>query len=397
MRILHVMPHYYPAVRYGGPIRSVQGLAAATAALGHDVQVYTTNVDGKGLSDVSTGQETDLEGVKVWYFPVGAGRRIFRSPELGRALDANLAAFDVVHIHYMWVWTTIRAAAAARRRGVPYVLAPRGMLVSDLIRRRSKLAKRTWLALVGARDIAGASAVHVTSEREASDFAQLGLSSRRVVILPNGVDEPDEVANSPSAESDGRPYILFLGRISWKKGLDRLIRALPFVKAADIVVAGYDENGYQSVVERLAVELDVRSRIHFIGPVEGHRKQNLLQKASCLVLPSYNENFGMTVIEAMACGVPVVVTPEVGLADVVASTGSGLVVDGDPVKLAGALNYMICNRQEARAMGAVGRRITQERYSWDAIARSAEALYGECCAAPPAATSRGSRGRAASP
>ena len=112
MRILHVTPTYLPAVRYGGPIRSVHGLAKAQAARGHDVEVFTTNVDGPGVSPVPLDEAVAIDGVKVRYFATGAGRRLFRSPAMGRALKAKIASFDVVHIHYMWVWPTTAAARA---------------------------------------------------------------------------------------------------------------------------------------------------------------------------------------------------------------------------------------------------------------------------------------------
>lgn len=394
LRILHIMPHYWPAVRYGGPIRSVHGLAAATVALGHDVHVFTTNADGDGVSDVPTGAPVDVGGVKVWYFACGAGRRIFRSPDLGRALEDAIAAFDVVHIHYMWVWTTIRAAKAARSARVPYILSPRGMLVADLIRRRSGTAKRLWLALFGKRDIAEAAAIHVTSDVEASNLAELGLSTRRVAIIANGteesaaVDAAQDPLDSGLADLD-KPYILFLGRISWKKGLDRLLRALPNVRKADLVIAGYDEDDYQRQVEQLAAECGVADRVHFAGPVEGERKQRLLDGAACLVLPSYNENFGMVVVEAMQAGLPVVVTPEVGLASVVRETGSGIVAGGDPEQIAEALDRMVSDPAAASAMGEAGQRTARERYAWPTIAGAMVKLYTECLpSSSPASFSR---------
>ena len=382
MRILHIMPHYFPAVRYGGPIRSVQGLAAATAALGHEVHVYTTNVDGPGVSAVPTGQPVDHDGVKVWYFPNGAGRKIFRSPQLGRALDETVSSFDLVHIHYMWVWTTIRAAAAARRATVPYVLAPRGMLVADLIRRRGNLAKRTWLSLFGKKDIAEAAALHVTSEIEACDFKALDLVARRIAVIPNGVDvEVEATGESRRPRAGEKPYVLFLGRISWKKGLDRLIRAFPAVDDADLVIAGYDEDGHQAVVERLASQARIAARVRWVGPVEGDAKHELLRQARCLVLPSYNENFGMVVVEAMAARRPVVVTPEVGLADVVRDSGSGLVAEGEPAALAAAINWILRNPADAERMGAAGVRTVRDRYLWSAVARRTLQLYEECLVA----------------
>ena len=379
MRILHVIPHYFPAVRYGGPIRSVHGLAAATAALGHDVHVYTTNADGNSVCDVPTDQAVNLDGVKVWYFPIGRGRKVFRSPAMGKALDQNISSFDLIHIHYMWTWTTLRAASAARRQEVPYILAPRGMLVSDLIRRRSLFAKRVWLAFFGARDVANAAAIHVTSERELNDMDEVGLRYRRASILPNGVDLGEHhIQTTPTVAEFKAPYLLFLGRISWKKGLDRLIRALPMIPDAELVIAGYDELRYQEVVEHLADECRVRNRVHFVGPIEGQLKMRVLRNAACLVLPSYNENFGMVVVEAMSSAIPVVLTPEVGLAGVVESSGCGLVASGEPFELAQAINHILRHPDQAKAMGNAGYRIARDNFSWNAIAQDAVALYQQC-------------------
>src|SRR5262245_6236583 len=137
MRILHVVPSYHPAVRYGGPVRSVHGLARALVTRGHEVHVYTTNVDGPSNADVPLRVSVDLDGVSVWYFPTTMGRRLYRSLDMDRALGMNMARFDIVHIHSVFLWPTTAAARTARACRVPYILAPRGMLVSDLIRRKS--------------------------------------------------------------------------------------------------------------------------------------------------------------------------------------------------------------------------------------------------------------------
>jgi glycosyltransferase involved in cell wall biosynthesis len=381
LRILHVIPHYYPAVRYGGPIRSVHGLASASAVLGDDVHVFTTNVDGGGVVAAPTGVPVDRDGVKVWYFPISTGRRIYRSVAMQRALDAALPTFDIAHIHYIWVWPTVSAAATARKHGVPYILAPRGMLVADLIRRKSMLAKRLWLTLFTKRDIEQAAAIHVTSLSEANSLRGLGLSFRRVEIVENGTDFPAEEKPASGAASQlllSRPYILFLGRISWKKGLDRLLRALALVEGVDLVIAGYDENGYSEEMRRLAAELGLADRVHFAGPVEDDMKWTFIRSALCLVLPSYNENFGMAVLEAMAVGCPAVVTEEVGLADVVRESGGGIVTPGDPHLLAQAIASVIASPEKRLAMGMAGIRTAQERYGWQSSAKAMQAVYLQC-------------------
>src|SRR5262249_51777093 len=287
MNILHVVPTYYPAVRYGGPIRSVHGLASAHAAQGHNVHVYTTNVDGEGVLPVPLGRPAPLDGVTVWYFATSVGRRLYRSPAMRHALRLNVASFDIIHLHSVFLWPTSVAARAARKAGVPYVLSPRGMLVADLIRRKSSLAKRSWMALFERRNIEKAAAVHVTSEIEVSELRALGFHYARLAVVPNGIELPNgnwATDKSRASISNGarRPFILFLVRLSWKKGLDRLIPAMEQITNADLLIAGNDEENYRTELEALARRCGVADRVRFLGPVHGQKKWELLSSAHIL-------------------------------------------------------------------------------------------------------------------
>src|SRR5439155_8383998 len=144
MRLLHVVPTYLPATRYGGPIFAVHGLCRALARRGHEVHVFTTNVDGDGVSDVPLDRPVNLDGVHVHYFGASL-RRIYFSPGMRRMLEKRVRDFDVVHAHSVFLWPTAAAARAAHARGVPYVISPRGMLVNELIERKSRFAKRAWI------------------------------------------------------------------------------------------------------------------------------------------------------------------------------------------------------------------------------------------------------------
>jgi glycosyltransferase involved in cell wall biosynthesis len=381
MRILHVVPSYYPAVRYGGPIQSVHALATANVNRGHEVHVYTTNVDGPNNSQVPLGQPVDRDGVYVWYYATNIGRRIYRSPDMGRALRSSLKSFDIVHVHSVFLWPTSAAARVARDCGVPYIVAPRGMLVNDLIRRKSSLAKRAWIALFERQNIDQAAAVHVTSEIESKELKALGFKPRRIVLVPNGADLPpietarNSTNNATSAQC--RPVILFLGRVNWKKGIDRLIPTIAHVPEAELVIAGNDEENYRPALVILAQRAGVAERVRFLGPVDDTEKWRLLRKAKMLVLPSYSENFGNVILEAMSVGCPVVVTPEVGLAPTVCNSNAGLVVEGTPEKLAAAINVLLQNPDQCRRMGEAGRRIAMEQFSWAAIAEKMEQVYQE--------------------
>ncbi|MBO9711490.1 glycosyltransferase [Sphingomonas sp.] len=375
MRILHVVPSYFPAVRYGGPIWSVHGLAAGEAALGHEVHVFTTNADGPGVSDVPLDRPAVLDGVKVHYFAVGSPRRLFRAPAMARALAERAGEFDVVHLHSVFLWPTLAAARAARRAGVPYVLSPRGMLVKGLIAAKSGPVKRAWLALFERRTIAGAAALHVTSQQEASDFAGMGFTARAIVEIPNGVDPPsaamDRPATDVAAEIAKGPYVLYLGRLNWKKNLQALIDAMAEVPSLRLVIAGNDE-AYAATLDGAALG----DRLSLIArSVDGADKEALFTGASIFCLPSTNENFGNTVLEAMARGVPVVCSKHAGAATVVRETQSGLLAMPEALSLGAALAQLVRQPDRAAACARAGRRAAAEQYGWKPIAERMVAAY----------------------
>jgi glycosyltransferase involved in cell wall biosynthesis len=378
MRVLHVVPSYLPAVRYGGPIYSVHALCRALAARGHDIHVYTTNVDGPGSSDVSLHEPVLIDGVKVRYFACGCGRRLYRSPDMGRAINAEVTKFDMLHLHSVFLWPTLAAARAARQASVPFVLAPRGMLVGDLIERKSRLRKTLWIRLFERANLTGAAAIHVTSELEKAEFAKLGIPVRRVVVVANGIDLPELVKSCPGPSAAQRPYVLSLGRINWKKGLDRLVSAMAYVPDADLLIAGNDEESYQPRLEAMVRDLQLSTRVRFLGPVHAEEKWNLIRSATLFALPSYSENFGIAALEAMACGCPVVVTPEVGLAAAIGDAGAGIVVNGESKELGAAISALISDPLRRTRMGEVGKKLAARDYSWARIAEQTEQLYERC-------------------
>ena len=372
------MASYLPATRYGGTIWSVHGLCKALSARGHDVHVFTTSVDGDRDSDVPHGRPVDVDGVSVWYFRSSRGRRIYWAPEMAAALDEQIGDYAVVHTHAIFLWPLWAAARAAYRAHVPYVVSPRGMLERDLVSRKSPLLKATWIAAIERHNLERAAAIHVTSIREADEATAFGLRLPCLREIPNGVDLPANGSQPSSAVTaivSGEPYVLFLGRLNWKKGLDRLVAALSRVRGARLVVAGNDDEGYRPTIEALASRAGVANRVTFMGPVYGADKTALLGHAQVLVLPSYSENFGNVVLEAMAAGCPVIVTPEVGIAPIVQTTGAGIVVEGEADSLGRAIDR-VCGRDDARSeFGGRGRHAVATTYSWPRVAAQFEDLY----------------------
>jgi glycosyltransferase involved in cell wall biosynthesis len=381
-KYLHVVPTYLPATRYGGPIYSVHGVCRGLAALGYEVHVYTTNVDGPGVSNVPISQPVVLDGVRVWYFRTAAGRRLYRSPQMGRALRDTVQQFDLVHLHSVFLWPTAVGARIAARAGVPYLLSPRGMLVDDLIKRKSRILKTAWIELFERWNVEHASAIHVTANVEAQNLKAFGFALPPVWVVPNGVDPPVPADARLISEDVRRltaqgSYILSLGRLNWKKNLPELIRAFSYVDGSHLVIAGNSEDGYGNELKTLVCELNLGYRVTVLDrAILGADKEYLYSSCHAFVLASISENFGNVALEAMVRGKPVVVSRHAGAAAIVEEVGCGIVVEPDARGLAAAIDQLVANPQLAQEMGGRGAAAVEARFSWIEIARQMSEIYG---------------------
>lgn len=377
MKLLHVVPTYVPAWRYGGTITSVHALCRALAARGHDVHVMTTNVDGEGDTDVPLRRPLNVDGVQVHYHASPALRRIYWSPDLRRDLLGTTRDFDLVHLHSVFLYPTNIAARIAVASRVPYVLSPRGMLVGSLIAGKSAIAKRAWMRLFERYTIRHAAALHFTSALEHGDADELRLPFRDSFVVPNGVD------GMPATDAEREPEsVLFLGRLDRKKGLDLLLESIALVPEARLRIVGPDDQGLTEQLTAAASRLGIDARVEILPAVSADERWDVLARAALLVLPSESENFGNVVLEAMAAGTPVVTVPQVGASSVVADAGAGLVVERNREALASAIASLILDQAGSRAMGARGRAHVATNYSWDSIAARMEERYAAIAARP---------------
>ena len=377
-----MVPTYLPAVRYGGPIFAVHSLCRALVSRGHHVEVVTTNINGFGTSDVPIGMRVNIDDVQVRYFSSKVLSRLSWAPALAKAVENDVDSFDIVHLQTVFLWPTWAAARVARNACVPYLVSPRGMLVKGLIERRNQLIKSAWINLIERSNLERASAIHTTSEVEADELARFNWHLPRVTTISNGVDAPDRIAEGAIVSSDvinianGKPLALFFGRLSWKKGLDRLLQAFARTNTGNLAIVGTDDERLVFGLSKLAHMLRITDRVRILPrTITGHDKEYLFSNAQLFVLPSYSENFGNTVLEAMRRGVPVVLTPEVGAAEIVRKAGGGIVTDGTPVTYGEAMEQLLHDSVLARSMGKAGRRYVMERYTWDRIAARMEELY----------------------
>jgi glycosyltransferase involved in cell wall biosynthesis len=295
---------------------------------------------------------------------------MYVSRAMRTALVKRLPTYDIVHLHSVFLWPTYVAARAAERAHVPYIISPRGMLVPELIRRKNRFVKSAWIRLVEKRTFQNASAVHFTAQREWADALHVPIPLPAPFVVPNGIDLP------PRESSPRLPHtLLFLGRINWKKGLDRLLDAAKAVPIVKVVIAGNDEEGLTPKLQAQAEQNGIADRVAFRGPVSGAAKEQLLRTSTALVLPSLSENFGNVILEAMAAEMPVIVTPEVGLASDVALAGAGLVTSSLPEPLAAAILGILDDSEDRAEMGRRGRALVEERFTWDRVATQMEEHY----------------------
>lgn len=380
MKILHVTPSYWPAIRYGGIITLIHGMCSSLAAKGHEVHVCTTNADGRGESAVPLEKPVVKDGVSIWYFRRVFPQRLFYAPGMKGFLAGKINEYDVVHIHTLFLWPQYYAARLAAARGVPYIVSPHGMLVRKLVEGKNKLVKYLWIYLVERRTFRNAGAVHFTTDIEKEAALAFGLDLPPCRVAPGGIDVRAESAYSrellnPLVRGLIRtPYFLFLGRICKNKGVSLIVRALPAVPAARVIFAGPDEN-FWSRVEGEAEALGVRDRIEYAGILQKDDKTAALVNSTALLLPSYSENFANVVLEAMACGIPSIVTPGVGLSKVVADYNAGMVIQNDARAMAAAMHSMLTKSDERKAMGINAAKCASSLFSWDSAASGMEEIY----------------------
>ncbi len=354
MRILHVISSI--SVDSGGPARSSQGLVAALEQAG--VEAY--------LLSFTPGEQAWLSGVKHFMAAEYGGWQ-GHIEAMERAIEAVKP--DLIHIHAIWMPCSHAAAVVARKRGIPYVIAPRGMLEPWSLQ-VCKWKKRLAMWLYQRKDLKKAVALHATALSEAEQFRRLGFR-QTCVVSPNGVNLPSFLPEKTPA-TDGRRRVLFVSRIHPKKGLLELVEAWDRVRPSGWVleIAGTDADGYQKTVEEAVARRGLGDCIRFLGSLSDDAKWPVYRNADFFVLPTYSENFGIVIAEALYAATPVVTTKGTPWQEL-EECRCGLWIDCGVSPLADALKAMIAlSDKERLEMGCRGARLIEEKYTWPAIGQN---------------------------
>ncbi|MEG4004548.1 hormogonium polysaccharide biosynthesis glycosyltransferase HpsP [Microcoleus sp. Pol11C1] len=396
MRILQIIPSI--SLVYGGPSQMVLGLSAALASRCIDVTIITTDSNGdigQHPLDVPLNQPIKQNGYQIIYFRCSPLRRYKFSLSLLQWLNENARQFDLAHIHALFSPVTTLAATIARYHKLPYIMRPCGMLDPADLQKKKRL-KQIYATLLERPNLAGAAAIHFTSKEEAKISERFGLNCTGKMPVPRDFDltgkmrVPQDLV-IPLGVTAGLfpkrlresqvPIILFMSRIEPKKGLDLLIPALESILGSGIefhfILAG-------SNPQDADYETQVKSKIHnsrlekyttITGFVSGDLKVELLTKADLFVLPSYYENFGIAVAEAMAAGVPVAISDRIHIAEDIQQAEAGWVGPLEVGAIANSIKSALVNPEERQRRGLNGKEYAKKHYNWDAIAQQTIDAY----------------------
>lgn len=375
MKVLHVIPYMHP--RAGGPPVVVDRVCSGLAALGCETEIVTTDLLSSGSDDDWASHWATEDRFRIGR--VTSGSNYAYSAEVKSLLHECVPRADLVHLHTLWNYPTREAARICRRRDIPYVVMPHGMLDPHSMRRAwwKKAVYGRLIEFPALRRAAGIICTHTEEERLARETCR-GLP--KAFMTPLGADDPPDERGrlaeeffAAHPELQGRPIVLFLSRLHEKKGLDLLIPAFARVHAANpravLFLVGSGEPTYEGQLRQCADRSGAGDSIVFAGTLREREKWAAMAAADVFVLPSYQENFALVVVDALNIGLPVVLSSRVNICDDVVSAGAGLRCELDAVDIAEQIGSLLTDAGLRESMGQNGRELVQEQFTW---ARCAE-------------------------
>jgi glycosyltransferase involved in cell wall biosynthesis len=378
MQILHITPAYYPATYWGGPIFSVYALNNALAKLPNiDLKVLTTDSAGSKVTDRLNVEKLDNQlfpNQEVIFTRRIAGACI--SIRLLMRLLPMVYSADLVHLTATYSFPTIPTILACRLLNKPLVWSTRGAILDDdnWMCLRKKRLKSIWLKICNAIILKDRVCLHVTSKEE--KIASLNrIPKAEAVIITNGVDIPRSL---PKHEwlPDGTMRLLFMGRLAPKKGIENLLEAMKLLEndfSINLTVCGTGDEKYEASLLRQADKLKLsKSRVHFVGHVNGEEKSAAFLNADVCVVPSHSENFCMVVAEALSNGIPTIASHGTPWSEI-EKQKCGMWVGNSPESLVDAINEI--RKYDLAMTGQRGREWMKQRYSWQAVGEKMHSVY----------------------
>jgi len=374
MKILQIIPYFTP--KCGGDVNIVYNLSNQLLKRGHEVTIFTTDFEPDWEYVKS------LDGVCVVPFHCIANIGLMLiSMGMKKQLKKEIRDFDIIHMHDFRSYQNIVTYRYAKKYNVPYVLQAHGSVLPFF---QKQGLKRIFDLFFGYKILRDASKVIALTRTEAVQYKKMGIDEDKIEIVPNGIDL-SEYENLPEKGEFRKKYsirddekiILYLGRIHKIKGIDLLVKAfadlINVLDGVRLVIAGPDD-GFLSTLKGQIEDFKINDKILFTGPLYGRDKLEAYADADVYVLPSVYEIFGITVLEACACGTPVIITDRCGIADII-DDKVGHVVEYDKDQLQDAIIKVLSDEELRMRFGEGGRRLVREEFGWGGVVGRLEQIY----------------------
>ena len=343
MKIVHVISNF--SLSYGGMATACKEIAEGQAKVGEDVTVVTSNLDYPiGVLKKTFSKTLYENGVRIYYCPVFFKPLVF-SLKLLKCLQQEISNADLVHVHGLFRFPQTFSCWYSRKIGKPYIVSPHGCLDPAVNNNKERYFRRHMYQMIFEKNnLNNADKIHFTALEE-KNLAKNLIPVNKGVIIPNGINT-GEYNKLPNAGFFELTYnvnvnsykMLFLGRITWKKGLDILLPALKIIKEKIpniiLLIVGPDNEGYKNKLLKVIEKLNISQYIKFIGLLDKDGVKKAYVDSDIFVLPSYSENFGLTIIESMACGCPVIISKNVNIHEDISSENLGYVINCKPNEIA---------------------------------------------------------------
>lgn len=374
VKVLHVIPSV--SDRHGGPGIAVQSFGHALRIVGEQVTLATTDDDGDFRLDVPLSSPVERAGITHYFFrrdclPYKISLR------LRHWLNAHIGEFDLVHIHALFSFSSFAAARAARKGRVPYIIRPLGALNRWGMKNRRPHLKQIWLRWIELPILRSAAAIHYTAEAERTEAIELHPDIRKIAsfVIPIPVEAPAAADNTEFGrrfpQAAAKRLILFLSRLDPKKGLELLLKSFALVHESEkdllLVIAGQGAKPYADSLRRLAQKLHISEHVLWTGQLGGDGKAAAFAAATLFVLPSHSENFGIAAAEALAAGVPNVLSNQVALAADALAAEAALVVALKTDELRSAMLRLLNDEHLRERLSANGTKLAKSLYSPESV------------------------------
>jgi len=388
MRILQLIPAFYPAFAYGGTVNAAYNISKELVKRGHQVTVFTSDT-----IDRNTRQKVrylEHEGIKIYYFKnisnILAWNRYVFNPGLIRAIKNNIRDFDIVHLHGTRNFQNIVATHYAKKYDIPYIIQAHGSVMPFFGKQNiKKLYDFVW----GEKIMRDAKKLIAVSKAEKDQYIKMGLPEKKIEIINNGI-ELSEYKTLPKRGNFRKKYrigtdekiILYLGRLHKVKGLDFLIngfsRLLDNYQNVTLVIVGPDDGFLYSLMKQIK-KLHIDRKVLLTGPLYKNEKLEVFVDSDVLVYPGLIEIFGLVPFEAIMCGVPVIVSDDCGCGEIIKEEQIGNVIKyGDITGLSQKITEVLSDPENAKKNVKRGQFYIKKWLTWENNILKFEDLYANC-------------------